>query len=140
MQFFPKVPQPKCLLAATSCESGCCSVERACKKTSDFIGFYWQRIKCNLVIIFLPWQQEKSGVYSLHRRENVLFLSDGAGVCCFNGPDVRALRVFFPFFLYLLCFSKQDDLCRGVSGETENRSHYKKKDRENGGGGAAQLL
>lgn len=49
---------------------------------------------------------------------------------------IYAHRAFFSlFFLYLLCFSKQDDLCQRVSGETENRSHYKKKDRENGGGG-----
>lgn len=46
------------------------------------------------------------------------------------------LDVFiFVFFFVFFVFSEQDDLCRRVSGETEKRSHYRKKDRKNGGGG-----
>lgn len=41
---------------------------------------------------------------------------------------------FFFFFVFVV-FSEQDDLCLGVSGENENRSHYRKKDSKNGGGG-----
>lgn len=48
----------------------------------------------------------------------------------------------FFFFLVFVVLSEQDDLCRGVSGETEKHSHYKKKDRKNGLGAcrAAPLL
>lgn len=36
-------------------------------------------------------------------------------------------------------FSEWDDLCRSVSGETEKRGHYRKKDRKNRGGRLAEL-
>lgn len=111
MQLIPKVPQPKSLLAATSWESGCCSVERACKKTSDFIWLYWVRIKYNLVIIFLPWQQKAQEFIASTGPKTYYFAATEAGVCCFNGPDLCASCVFFPFFFCICCVFPNRMIC-----------------------------